>query len=182
MDLKYDGTAMFGGAIDIEAPFTTVLGEPMHINLRNPDVSTPYPEADLGGSFGAGSSGGLFVRAYGENVSAFTPLVLHSISGRTTIDQAAVAIIASKHDGSGGITAAAVGEPILAVLPGASAAFGSFAVYRGHVRAESYHSADNTAGVTSSVTIQDFAGASGEILVSTVMLNFKNGLFVGTGV
>jgi hypothetical protein len=32
------------------------------------------------------------------------------------------------------------------------------------------------------VTIQDFAGASGEILVSTVTLNFKNGLFVGTGV
>jgi hypothetical protein len=55
-------------------------------------------------------------------------------------------------------------------------------VFSGELQAAAYHSADNTAGVTSSVTIQDFAGASGEILVSTVTLNFKNGLFVGTGV
>jgi hypothetical protein len=52
-------------------------------------------------------------------------------------------------------------------------------VFSGELQAAAYHSADNTAGVTSSVQIDDFAGASGEILVSTVTLNFKNGLFVG---
>jgi hypothetical protein len=55
-------------------------------------------------------------------------------------------------------------------------------VFSGQLQAAAYHSADNTAGVTSSVQIDDFAGASGEILVSTVTLNFKDGLFVGTGV
>jgi hypothetical protein len=47
------------------------------------------------------------------------------------------------------------------------------------LQAAAYHSADNTAGVTSSVQIDDFAGSTGELLVSSVTLNFKNGLFVG---